>query len=149
MGFPNTKGSEQFAILASTGLLNAAAGQTPWVALGNFHRMLALIETGANAVGPLNAQLMQAQDATGTGAKPILGVNGTPKALTPIANASSLQALIDAAIEELDTNNGYAFVQLQIAMAGASLISGLLLGINARFEPANLLNAATVAQITG
>ena len=149
MGFPNTKGSEQFAILASTGLLNAATGQTTWVPVGNFHRMLALVETGANAVGPLNAQLMQAQDATGTGAKPMLGVNGAPKALTPIANASSLQALIDAAIEELDTNNGYGFVQLQIAIAGASLISGLLLGINARFEPANLLNAATVAQITG
>ena len=149
MGFPNTKGSEQFAILASTGLLNAATGQTAWIPVGNFHRMLALVETGANAVGPLNAQLMQAQDATGTGAKPMLGVNGAPKALTPIANAASIQALIDAAIEELDTNNGYGFVQLQIAIAGASLISGLLLGINARFEPANLLNAATVAQITG
>ena len=149
MGFPNTKGSEQFAILASTGLLNAAAGQTTWVPVGNFHRMLALVETGANAVGPLNAQLMQAQDATGTGAKPILGANGIPKALTPIANASSLQALIDAAIEELDTNNGYGFVQLQIVMAGASSISGLLLGINARFEPANLLNSSTVAQIAG
>lgn len=151
MGFPNTKGSEQFAILGSTGPINASNGQTSWIAVGNFHRLLALIQTGANANGPLNAQLLQAQDATGTGAKPIVGVNGQAKALTPIAagNAANIQALIDCAVEELDANNGYAFVQLQVAQQGAGQFAGLLFGINARFEPASSLNAASVAQITG
>jgi hypothetical protein len=113
--------------------------------------LLALIDTGANANGVLNAQLLQALDATGTGAKPITGVNGQAKALTPIAagNAINVQALIDCSVDELDTNNGYAFVQLQITLSNAGLIAGLLLGINARFEPASSLNAASVAQITG
>lgn len=151
MGFPNTKGSEQFAILGRTGPLNANAAQTAWISISNFHRLLALIDTGANANGVLNAQLMQALDATGTGAKPITGVNGQAKALAPIAagNATNVQALIDCSVDELDTNNGYAFVQLQITLSSAGLIAGLLLGINARFEPASSLNAASVAQITG
>jgi hypothetical protein len=38
---------------------------------------------------------------------------------------------------------------LQITLSNAGLIAGLLLGINARFEPASSLNAASVAQITG
>jgi len=98
MGFPNTKGSEQFAILGRTGPQNATAGQTAWIPVGNFHRLL---------------------------------------------------ALIDCSVDELDTNNGFAFVQLQATLSVAGLFAGLLLGINARFEPASSLNAASVAQITG
>lgn len=151
MGFPNTKGSEQFAILGRTGPVNANAAQTAWIAVSNVHRLLALIDTGANVNGVLNAQLLQALDATGTGAKPITSVNGQAKALAPIAagSAANVQALIDCSVDELDTNNGYAFVQLQITLSAAGLIAGLLLGINARFEPASSLNAATVVQITG
>ncbi len=151
MSYPNSKGSEQFAIIGRTGPLNANAGQSAWIAVGNFHRLLALIDTGANANGVLNAQFLQALDATGTGAKPISGANGLAKALTPIAagNAANVQALSDCSVDEMDTNNGYAFVQLQITMSSAGLFAGLLLGINARFEPANSLNAASVAQIAG
>ena len=114
-------------------------------------RLLALIDTGANVNGVLNAQLLQALDATGTGVKPITAVNGQPKALAPVASgsAANVQALIDCSVDELDTNNGYAFVQLQITLSSAGLIAGLLLGINTRFEPASSLNAATVVQITG
>lgn len=151
MSYPNSKGSEQFAVLGRTGPLNANAGQSAWIAVGNFHRLLALVDTGANMNGILNAQLLQALDATGTGAKPITGANGQAKALSPIAAGTSanIQALIDCSVDELDTNNGYAFVQLQIAASSAGLFAGLLLGINARFEPANSLNAASVAQIAG
>ena len=151
MGFPNTKGSEQFAILGRTGPVNANAAQTAWISVSNVHRLLALIDTGANVNGVLNAQLLQALDATGTGAKPIIAVNGQAKALAPIAagSAANVQALIDCSVDELDTNNGYAFVQLQITLSSAGLIAGLLLGINARFEPASSLNAATVVQVTG
>lgn len=151
MGYPNTKGSEQFAILGRTGPLNANTAQTAWISISKFHRLLALIDTGANVNGSLNAQLLQAQDATGTGAKPITDVNGQAKALTPIAagNAANIQVMIDCSVDELDTNNGYAFVQLQITLSNAGLIAGLLLGINARFSPASSLNAASVAQIAG
>lgn len=151
MGYPNTKGSEQFAILGRTGPLNANAGQSAWISVSNFHRLLALIDTGANLNGSLNAQLLQALDATGAGAKPITGANGLAKALTPIAagNAANIQALIDCSVDEMDTNNGYAFVQVQITSSSAGLFAGLLLGINARFSPANSLNASSVAQIAG
>ena len=151
MSYPNSKGSEQFAIIGRTGPLNANAGQSAWIAVGNFHRLLALVDTGANMNGILNAQMLQALDATGTGAKPITGANGLAKALSPIAAGSTanIQALIDCSVDELDTNNCYAFVQLQIAASSAGLFAGLLLGINARFEPANSLNAASVTQIAG
>lgn len=151
MSYPNSKGSEQFAVLGRTGPLNANVGQSAWISVGNFHRLLALIDTGANMNGILNAQLLQALDATGTGAKPITGANGLAKALTPIAAGSTanIQALIDCSVDEMDTNNGYAFVQLQVTGSSAGLFAGLLLGINARFEPANSLNAASVTQIAG
>ncbi len=151
MGYPNTKGSEQFAILGGTGPINAAAGQSAWVAVGDFQRLLALIETGDGVAGTLDAKLLQAQDATGMGAKPVDDVNGNPKALTTVAagSATDIQALIDCSVDELDANNGFAFVQLQIALGAAGLVSGLLLGINARFEPASAFNAASVAQIAG
>lgn len=151
MGFPNTKGSEQFAIIGTTGPLNANAGQTAWVSVSNFHRLLALIDSGANVNGTLNAQLVQALDANGTGAKPIVGVNGLPKAITPISapNASNIQVLIDCSVDELDTNNGFAFVQLQTTLSAAGMFAGLLLGINARFEPASSFNVPSVAQVTG
>ena len=151
MSYPNSKGSEQFAVLGRTGPLNANAGQSAWISVGNFHRLLALVDTGANMNGILNAQLLQALDATGTGAKPITGANGQAKALSPIAAGTSanIQALIDCSVDEMDTNNGYAFEQLQVTGSSAGLFAGLLLGINARFEPANSLNAASVAQIAG
>ena len=151
MSYPNSKGSEQFAVLGRTGPLNANAGQSAWISVGNFHRLLALVDTGANMNGILNAQLLQALDATGTGAKPITGANGQAKALSPIAAGTSanIQALIDCSVDEMDTNNGYAFVQLQVTGSSAGLFAGLLLGINARFEPANSLTAASVAQIAG
>ncbi|WP_045761672.1 hypothetical protein [Xanthomonas albilineans] len=151
MGFPNTKGSEQLAIVSSTGPVNANAAQTDWIAISNVHRLLALIVVGTNVGGVLNAQLLQALDATGTNAKPITAANGQAKALTPITigNAANLQALIDCSVDELDTNNGYAFVQLQITLSSAGPIAGLLMGINPRFEPASALNATSVLQITG
>ncbi|PPU93741.1 hypothetical protein [Xanthomonas albilineans] len=151
MHSPNTKGSEQLAIAGSTGPVNANTAQTDWIAVSNLHRLLALIVVGANVGGVLNAQLLQALDATGTNAKPITAANGQAKALTPITigNAANLQALIDCSVDELDTNNGYAFVQLQIALSSAGPIAGLLLGIHPRFEPASDLNAASVLQIIG
>ena len=151
MGYPNTKGSEQFAILGGTGPINAAAGQSAWVAVANFHRLLALIETGAGVAGTLDAKLLQAQDATGTGAKLVAGANGMPKTLTtiPPGAASSIQALIDCSVDELDTNNGFAFVQLQVALGAVGLVAAQLFGINARFDPASSLNAASVIQIVG
>jgi hypothetical protein len=151
MGFPNTKGSEQFAILGTTGPQNANAGQTAWISVSNVHRLLGLVDTGAGVNGTLNAQLLQAQDANGTNAKPIVGVNGLPKAITPIAagSAANVQVLIDCSVDELDMNNGFAFVQLQTALSIPGLFAGLLLGVNVRFEPASGLNVSSVAQITG
>ena len=149
--FPNTKGSEQLAILGRTGPVNANAAQTGWIAVGHFHRLLALIDTGATLNGNLTAQLIQALDAVGAGAKPIGVGGGQAKAIAPIAAgaAVNVQALIDCSVDELYTNNGYAFVQLQVSSSAAGLMSGLLLGINARFSPASARNLSSVVQIVG
>jgi hypothetical protein len=150
MGYPNTKGSEQFAILGGAGPLSISAAQSAWIPVADFHRVLALIATGV-ATGTLDASLQQAQDATGTGAKPIIGAIAGVKALAtiPAGSASNIQALIDCSVDELDITNGFAFVQLQVAMSADGLVSAFLLGVNARFDPASALNAATVAQIVG
>jgi hypothetical protein len=67
--FPNAKGSERLAVLASIDPSNQAAGvaASAWVALNAHHTLLAMIETGAMANGStVDAKLQQATDATGT-----------------------------------------------------------------------------------
>jgi hypothetical protein len=93
----------------------------------------------------LDAKLQQATDASGTGAKDVVG-----KAITQIVKATgdSKQALINLRPEELDVNNGFSYVRLSVTVAvAASLTSAQLLGFNPRFAPGDASNQAAVAQV--
>ncbi len=147
--FPNAKGSERLAVLASIDPSNQAAGvaASSWVALNAHHTLLAMIETGAMANGStVDAKLQQSTDAAGTGAKDIAG-----KAITQLAQASNganRQALINLRPEELDVNGGFAYVRVAVTVASAAAqTAAQLLGIDPRFAPAEGANQAAVAQV--
>lgn len=94
--FPNAKGSELLAILATLDPSSQAAGTatTGWISVANHHGLLAIVQTGVLGTGAtLDAKLQQAQDASGTGAKDITG-----KAITQILKA------IAAATQNEDIN---------------------------------------------
>ncbi len=59
-----------------------------------------------------------------------------------------LEATINVRPEDLDVNNGYAYVRLSVAVGvAASLTAAQLLGFNPRFAPGDASNQAAVAQV--
>ena len=146
--FPNAKGSEELAILATFDPISQAAATvtTGWVTVANFHAFLAVIQTGVmGAAATLDAKVQQAQDSGGTGVKDITG-----KSITQIVKASgdNKQALINFKPEDLDTTNNFSYVRLSLTVGtAASLISATLLGVNPRYAPADAFDQAAVAQI--
>jgi hypothetical protein len=146
--FPNAKGSELLAILATLDPSSQAAGTatTGWISVANHHGLLAIVQTGVMGAGAtLDAKVQQAQDASGTAAKDIAG-----KSITQIVKASgdNKQALINVKPEELDTVNGFGFVRLSVTVGvAASQTAAQVLGINGRELPANTANQAAVVQI--
>ncbi len=146
---PNAKGSEQLSILATLDPGNQATGaaNTGWVPLNTHHGLLALVQTGALATGAtVDAKLQQALDISGSGAKDVAG-----KAITQLSqanNGANCQALINLRPEELDVNNGFAYVRLVVTVATAAAnTSAQLLGVNPRLASAETVNQAAVAQI--
>jgi hypothetical protein len=147
--FPNAKASEQLSILATLDPGNQAPGvaNTGWVPLNTHHGLLALVQTGALATGAtVDAKLQQAQDASGTGAKDVAGK--AIAQLTQASNGANRQALINLRSEELDVNNGFAYVRLVVTVdAAAANTSAQLMGVNPRLASAETANQAAVAQI--
>ncbi len=146
----NTKASEFLALVASINPSSQAVGSltTGWVSMANVRTLLAIISTGTlGALSTVDASLSQAIDATGTGAKPIVG-----KAITtiPAASGNNTQALINLQAHELDVANGYQFVELTLTVGvAASETAALLLGASTRYEPASAYNQTGVTQIVG
>ena len=135
--YPNIKGSETLSILATIDPASQAAGTvtTAWVSAANFHAFLALVETGVlGAAATLDAKIQQARDATGTGAKDVSG-----KAIRQIVKASgdNKQVLINLRPENLDSNNGFAFLRLSLTVeVAASIVAGKLIGVHPRHATA-------------
>ena len=146
--FPNAKGSELVAILATLEPSSQAAGtvSTGWISAGNHHSLLAVIQTGVLGTGAtVDAKLQQASDATGASAKDI-----SDKAITQIVKATgdNKQVLINVRPEELDITNGFGFVRLSLTVGvAASLTSAQILGITPRVLPADTANQSAVVQI--
>ena len=147
--FPNAKGSEQLSVLATLDPSNQAAGaaNSAWVPLASHLCLLALVQTGALGTGAtVDAKLQQAVDASGTGAKDVSGKAITQ--LTQAAGGANRQALINLRAEELDVNNGFAYVRLVVTVAvAAANTSAQLLGVNPRLASAEVANQAAVAQV--
>lgn len=144
----NAKFSEQVAILDTIEPASTAASTvvTAFVPVANFHRIAALLQTGALGTNAtVDAKLRQATDSSGTGAKDITG-----KAITQLvkANDDNKQVIIECQADDLDTANSFTHVALSVTVGtAASLISAAVLGVNARQMPASAQNQAAVAQI--
>lgn len=147
--YPNAKGSECFAVIATIDPSNQAVGSlnTAWIPVANFHGLLVLLETGTLGAGAtVNAKLQQAQDNLGSGAIDIPSKAIT--ALTQAGGGSNKQVLINLKPEEMDTISGFGFVRLSLTVAVAACqTAAQLIGLNPRFSPADAFDQASVVQI--
>jgi len=147
--FPNILPSDRLAIVAAINPVSQAAGavSTGWISMQNWRSVLAIVQAGVlGAAATLDAKLEQATSAAGAGAKDIAG-----KAVTQLTQAgtdSNKQAIINLRQVELDFANGYSHVRLTLTVGTqASLVSAVLLGLDARYNPASDSDAATVDEI--
>lgn len=147
----NQKISEGLALadfLASASVGVSTVTTPTWVNVNVYQRMLFLIETGVlGASATVDAKVRQATDSGGTGAKDVTG-----RAITQIVKASgdNKRAMINLNIDtDLDTTNGFSFVQLSITVGtAASIVGAEVLGLPS-YEPADQFNSANVVQIVG
>lgn len=117
----------------------ATSKQSAWIDVAKYPRLAAIVMVGARD-GNITAKIEEATDSSGTGAQDL-------KTLTVIA-AASKQAIVSAHHEELTLSTGYSHIRMDITTTGtANLISGLVLGGNARFKPVENHDATTVAQV--
>lgn len=143
---PNLKPSDQMALLAVKDPISQAAATvtTDWLPVSDVQAILAVIQTGVmGAAATVDAKLLQATDAAGTGAKDITG-----KAITQLVKATNDndQAMINCRSDELDVEGGFTHVQLSITVGvAATLISAEVWGFYSRYQPAAHL--ASVVQV--
>ena len=147
--FPNILPSDRVAILAAISPVSQAAGavSTGWISMQNWRSVMAIVQAGVlGAAATLDARLEQATSAAGAGAKDIAGKLVTQ--LTQAGADSNKQAIVNLRQVELDFANGYSHVRLTLTVGTqASLVSAVLLGLDARYNPASDSDAATVDEI--
>lgn len=142
---PNDKPTDLVAQLGEIAPISQGVGTvaTSWINIAEFHCVLAEIRTGVlGGSATVAAKIQQATSSGGAGAKDVTG-----KSITAIST-SGQSALINLRTQELDVNGGFTFVQLQITVAtAASLVAAAVMGFGPRYQPASLLNDATVVQV--
>lgn len=144
--FPNAKPSELITLMATIDPASQAAGTvvTAFVPVKNHQTFLGIVSAGVfGASGTVDAKFRQATDASGTNAKDVAG-----KSIVQLvaAGGNSRQAMVNMKTGDLDTEGGFAFVALSVAVGVASSFVGAsLIGTNPRFADAAALNPASVA----
>lgn len=145
----NRLGSEKVAIggVIDPDVTTASTVVSDYMDMGKFEQAMAVVLAGTlGSSATLDAKLVQATDSSGTGSKDITG-----KAITQLTQAgtdSDKQAIINCRAEELDLDNSFDHVALSMTVATAtSDISGILLGLNARNNPASDNDLASVDEI--
>jgi hypothetical protein len=147
--FPNILPSDRLAVVAAINPVSQGVGavSTGWISMQNWRSVMAIVQAGVlGAAATLDAKLEQATSAAGAGAKDIAG-----KVITQLTQAgadSNKQAIINLRQVELDFSGGYSHVRLTLTVGTqASLVSALLLGLDARYNPASDSDAASVDEI--
>lgn len=109
-----------------------------YVDVSGFRRFIAKFNVGAiAATGTLTCQVRQATSAAGAGVKALI-------ASAALADTGDDQDIwLEFKAEDLDVDNGYKFVRLEIVAAtAASIVGAELLGFVATYEP--VVQPATV-----
>lgn len=146
----NALASELAGIVGAINPVSQGAGTATsgWIDASKFQQFMAIVQAGAlGASATLDAKLEQATDAAGTGAKDVTG-----KAITQLTQAgtdSNKQVVINLnPSQHLDTDNGFDHFRLSMTVGtAASLIAGIVLGLNARLGVASDNDATTVDEI--
>lgn len=145
----NLKPSQRVAVVGAVDPQSASSAKTSgWVDATEFHNFMAIVQVGAiGNNGTVAAKIQQATDSGGTGAKDVTG-----KAITPLSGDTTptddnKQAIIDLKQEDLDFANGFRFIRLSITPTQATLVGGVLLGLDPRYGMASDNDAASVAEI--
>ncbi|ARR55338.1 hypothetical protein HY78_18770 [Rhizorhabdus wittichii DC-6] len=145
----NLNASAVVAVLAAIDPASQAAGTvtTGWIDMQDWFRIMAVLQVGAlGAAATVDAKFVQAKDGSGGSAKDVPGTAITQ--LTKAGTDDNKQVVINLRPEDLDFNNGYRYVRLSLTVAtAASLISALVLGLDARYGAANMSDATTVDEI--
>ena len=145
--------SERIAILGTIDPDNYAAGDqsSDWVDAGDFALIQVALLVGTLGTGStLDAKLQQATSSAGGGAKDITGKSITQ--LTQTGSDSDKQAIINCLASELDAANQYRYVKLLVTETAASPAvnsdyAAVLLGLRARYQPADNFDLASVDEI--
>lgn len=147
---PNIRPSNTATVVGVIAPVSQGAGSasTGWVSMALWGSLMAIVQAGVlGASATLDAKLEQATSAAGAGAKDLTG-----KAITQLTKAGSddgKQAVIEVTSDELDVNNSFTHVRLTLTVGtAASLVAGLLLGHDARYDPSDS-DADTVDEIVG
>jgi hypothetical protein len=141
----NSLPSDRVAIAAviNPGALTTGAKNSGWVDLTLYTRLMAVITTGTlGASATLDAKWQQADDSSGTNATDV----GT--ALTQILKASgdSKQAVMNFVPSVAYTSKPYARLVMTVGVA-TSDASAVVLGFDARHNPASANDLSTVVQV--
>ena len=150
MGNTNLLASQRQGLVATIDpdVYTAAAYTSDYVSMSDFGRIQAIVMAGTlGASATLDAKLVQATDASGTGVKDITG-----KAITQMTQAgtdqSDTQAIINLQSEELDVNNSFTHVALVMTVGTATSDAGaIIMGADARYGPASNGDLASVGEI--
>ncbi|RJP54180.1 MAG: hypothetical protein C4583_03355 [Anaerolineaceae bacterium] len=146
-----TRPSDRAAVVGvvNPDALTATTHDSDWIDASKFERFLAIAMVGTlGESAEFDAKLMQATDASGTGAKDITG-----KAITQISEdvspaPNNKQALINLRAEELDIANGFTHFMLRLTVAAATSDGGgLVLGFDPHYGPASDNDLSSVAEI--
>ena len=149
--YPNVKATEQVAILDAIPPASQAAGSatTAWVSFQNFNKVRALVQVGAfGASATVDANVQQATDSSGTGAKAFTNAKAITQMLA--AGGNNKEAIINIDAQELDVENSFYFIRLTITVGtAATLIAGTLEGYVPRNATAADFNNVSVTQVVG
>lgn len=93
--------------------------------LGNHQRAVLIMHVGDMGAGAtVDLQLLQATDAAGADAKAITGKSITQ--LTQAGGDAGSTVAIEVRAEELDVNNGFAFIGAELTVANANCDIGIV-----------------------
>lgn len=119
-----------------------AGVDSAWISMDDQFQVLAVVNGGAVS-GSIDVKLQQATDDTGTGAKDITG-----KAITQITGANET-ATIECSAYELDSENGFTFLNMQVTTSNAADAVGAVLygGDKGRYQPSTSISNEDVEQV--
>lgn len=139
--------AEQMAILVAVqGTANSTPLVSSYVSAKNSGEITAVVHLGDMASETIDVAIYQATSSGGAGAK-------SAKAITQLAASAaandSKQVVISMRADELDVDGGFSFVAVRIVTGGVTggTVAGILIGSDLRFQPASLVDNASVIQV--